>query len=124
MRLKLFFWDFDDDHNIQLLEKAMLFTERTSTMSHNNDNWKLQSPYRQDFGVDEDNQTPATSDSAANTNTTSVLCTYSAQCYCGRVRYEVTGEPEISKNCHCRGCQQLHGAPYEWVRSERKGIDT
>jgi len=40
---------------------------------------------------------------------------YSASCYCGAVQYEVLSDPETAKLCHCRGCQKLHGAPYEWV---------
>jgi hypothetical protein len=40
---------------------------------------------------------------------------YNAKCYCGRVKYQVRGDPTSSKLCHCRGCQQLHGAPFEWV---------
>ena len=40
---------------------------------------------------------------------------YSASCYCGAIRYEVLSDPETAKLCHCRGCQKLHGAPYEWV---------
>ena len=30
-------------------------------------------------------------------------------CYCGRVRYEVTAEPVISAQCHCRPCQYFSG---------------
>ena len=40
---------------------------------------------------------------------------YSASCHCGRVTYVVEGEPEDAKLCHCKGCQELHGAPFEWV---------
>jgi hypothetical protein len=35
--------------------------------------------------------------------------------FVGGVKYQVRGEPESSKLCHCRGCQLLHGAPFEWV---------
>ena len=31
-------------------------------------------------------------------------------CHCGAVRYEVTSEPRMQAICHCRDCQQLHGA--------------
>ncbi len=40
---------------------------------------------------------------------------YRAACFCGRVRYEVSGEPVDAKLCHCRVCQQLHGAPVQWA---------
>lgn len=40
---------------------------------------------------------------------------YDAQCFCGRVRYQVRGEPSSAKLCHCQACQLLHGAPLEWV---------
>lgn len=41
--------------------------------------------------------------------------TYKASCFCGRVSYEVRGDPTSSKICHCSACQSLHGAPFEWV---------
>lgn len=40
---------------------------------------------------------------------------YHASCYCGRVQYDVRGDPASAKICHCSGCQLLHGAPFEWV---------
>ena len=43
------------------------------------------------------------------------LPVYQASYHCGRVKYEVRGDPLNSKLCHCRGCQKLHGAPFEWV---------
>ncbi len=30
-------------------------------------------------------------------------------CYCGAIRYEVTGEPEGALQCHCRECQYITG---------------
>jgi len=68
-------------------------------------NWRNLPPYHYDF-----------SDAAAS----SLTCTqnptiYSASCYCGRVKYQVRDNPVSAKLCHCRGCQQLHGAPFEWV---------
>ena len=30
-------------------------------------------------------------------------------CYCGAVRYEVTGEPVMKAQCHCRECQYITG---------------
>jgi len=30
-------------------------------------------------------------------------------CYCGEVRYEVTADPVMSAQCHCRPCQYFSG---------------
>ncbi|MEL6103389.1 MAG: GFA family protein [Pseudomonadota bacterium] len=30
-------------------------------------------------------------------------------CYCGAVRYEVTGQPVMKGQCHCRECQYISG---------------
>ncbi len=39
-----------------------------------------------------------------------------ASCYCGLVQYVIYDEvPVDSTYCHCHGCQQLHGAPYQWA---------
>lgn len=39
-----------------------------------------------------------------------------ASCHCGRVKYSLGRErPLASKFCHCRGCQVLHGAPFQWA---------
>ncbi len=32
-------------------------------------------------------------------------------CLCGAVRYRITAEPVVALYCHCRMCQQAHGAP-------------
>ncbi|KAL4956513.1 Mss4-like protein [Aspergillus filifer] len=38
-----------------------------------------------------------------------------AGCDCGRVEYKVNRQiPLMAKYCHCRGCQVLHGAPFQW----------
>ncbi|ETS83561.1 hypothetical protein PFICI_05437 [Pestalotiopsis fici W106-1] len=38
------------------------------------------------------------------------------KCQCGRVRYWLKSDkPLSSKFCHCRGCQVLHGAPFQWA---------
>ena len=63
--------------------------------------WREEPPYNQEFGA-----VKGTAISDAD---------YTASCHCGRVRYHVRGDPESTKFCHCRGCQQLHGAPFEWV---------
>ena len=36
-------------------------------------------------------------------------------CHCGAVAFEATGWPVDAKLCHCRDCQRLHGAPYQWA---------
>ena len=30
-------------------------------------------------------------------------------CYCGALRYEVTGDPVFRGQCHCRECQYISG---------------
>lgn len=30
-------------------------------------------------------------------------------CYCGAIRYEVTGKPVLKAQCHCRECQYISG---------------
>ncbi|KAK8128023.1 Mss4-like protein [Apiospora sp. TS-2023a] len=37
-------------------------------------------------------------------------------CHCGRVKYWLSkAEPLNAKFCHCRGCQVMHGAPFQWA---------
>ena len=31
------------------------------------------------------------------------------RCYCGEVRYEITGQPQWQAQCHCRECQYISG---------------
>jgi hypothetical protein len=33
-------------------------------------------------------------------------------CFCGRIRYEVTGVPFHETNCHCSICRRTTGAPF------------
>jgi hypothetical protein len=33
-------------------------------------------------------------------------------CFCGRIRYEVTGTPFQETNCHCSICRRTTGAPF------------
>lgn len=33
-------------------------------------------------------------------------------CYCGRVRYEITGEAEATYFCHCKQCRQITGSAH------------
>ncbi|KAK8090542.1 Mss4-like protein [Apiospora phragmitis] len=37
-------------------------------------------------------------------------------CHCGRVKYWLSkDQPLNAKFCHCRGCQVMHGAPFQWA---------
>ncbi|PSS23317.1 hypothetical protein M430DRAFT_71846, partial [Amorphotheca resinae ATCC 22711] len=41
---------------------------------------------------------------------------YSGRCHCGLVQYEISSaQPLDAKFCHCRTCQVLHGAPFQWA---------
>ncbi|KAI0951087.1 hypothetical protein AcW1_008222 [Taiwanofungus camphoratus] len=40
---------------------------------------------------------------------------YTSQCWCGNVLFEFHGDPLDAKHCHCRQCQRLHGAPFQWA---------
>ena len=40
---------------------------------------------------------------------------FSGGCACGAIRYEVSGEPMMMFNCHCRDCQRASGGPYSAV---------
>jgi hypothetical protein len=33
-------------------------------------------------------------------------------CACGAIRYEVTADPIVMFNCHCRDCQKATGSGY------------
>lgn len=37
------------------------------------------------------------------------------QCWCGNVAFEFHGDPVDAKHCHCKQCQHLHGAPFQWA---------
>ncbi|KAL1987584.1 hypothetical protein VTN96DRAFT_3184 [Rasamsonia emersonii] len=40
---------------------------------------------------------------------------WTAKCHCGRVEYQIQREkPLAAKFCHCRACQALHAAPFQW----------
>jgi hypothetical protein len=42
-------------------------------------------------------------------------------CFCGRVRYEVTGVPYNATNCHCAICRRASGAPFVAWFSVKRG---
>ena len=37
---------------------------------------------------------------------------FTGGCVCGAIRYEVSAEPIVMFNCHCRDCQKTTGGPY------------
>ena len=37
--------------------------------------------------------------------------TYSGQCHCGAIRYQLSGEPNHVAICHCSDCRRSAGAP-------------
>ncbi|OJJ79239.1 GFA family protein [Aspergillus glaucus CBS 516.65] len=38
------------------------------------------------------------------------------KCHCGHISYSLNMErPLKAKFCHCRGCQLMHGAPFQWA---------
>ncbi|KAJ3554538.1 hypothetical protein NM688_g3051 [Phlebia brevispora] len=40
---------------------------------------------------------------------------YISKCWCGNLVFEFHGDPVDAKHCHCRQCQHLHGAPFQWA---------
>ncbi|KAJ5673724.1 hypothetical protein N7507_002851 [Penicillium longicatenatum] len=41
---------------------------------------------------------------------------WGAHCQCGKISYKLRRErPLKAKFCHCRGCQVMHGAPFQWA---------
>ena len=45
---------------------------------------------------------------------------YVGGCYCGGIRYEITGMPVWAGHCHCRSCQlALGGAFITWAKVAR-----
>ncbi|KAH8681093.1 Mss4-like protein [Xylariales sp. PMI_506] len=41
---------------------------------------------------------------------------HEGSCHCGKVRYWLSRDkPLTAKYCHCRECQILHGAPFQWA---------
>lgn len=36
---------------------------------------------------------------------------HAGRCYCGAIRYELSGEPNVVALCHCSDCQRSAGAP-------------
>lgn len=41
---------------------------------------------------------------------------WKGSCRCGKVSYVLNrDQPLDAKFCHCRGCQVMHGAPFQWA---------
>lgn len=36
-------------------------------------------------------------------------------CLCGAVRYELTADPQMSLNCHCKNCQRQAGSAFSVI---------
>ncbi|MGI9318565.1 MAG: GFA family protein [bacterium] len=44
-------------------------------------------------------------------------------CFCGAVRYTLTGPPDWSSHCHCRSCQKAVGAAFTtWVGAKSENF--
>jgi hypothetical protein len=44
-------------------------------------------------------------------------------CFCGSIRYELTGTPFQESNCHCSICRRTTGAPFvTWFSMPRSGF--
>lgn len=37
---------------------------------------------------------------------------HKGSCLCGAVGYQISSEPFMVANCHCKMCQKQHGAPF------------
>jgi len=45
-------------------------------------------------------------------------------CFCGAVRYRMTGSPQSSAICHCESCRRASGAPtVAWVTVDREKFE-
>ena len=83
--------------------------------------WRSNPPYKRPLiSQSKDIKRKSESLSDAHSTSANVTAKYIASCQCAKVRYEVTDDPLDSKLCHCRDCQKLHGAPFEWVSIFRK----
>ena len=41
------------------------------------------------------------------------MANYSGECFCGAVKVEVCGEPEVMGYCHCRSCRSWSAGPVD-----------
>ena len=48
---------------------------------------------------------------------------YTGRCFCGQVRFELTGTPAFACHCHCESCRRAAGAPFvTWVTFSLDGF--
>ena len=48
---------------------------------------------------------------------------YSGRCFCGQVRFELTGKPAFACHCHCESCRRAAGAAFvTWVTFDLDGF--
>ena len=48
---------------------------------------------------------------------------FSGRCFCGHVRYELSGEPIFACHCHCESCRRTAGAAFvTWASFARDGL--
>ena len=40
------------------------------------------------------------------------MTTYTGQCLCGDIKYEIEGEPLMAGVCHCKNCQRQAGSAF------------
>ena len=78
--------------------------------------WRTNPPYNQ-FSETKTRQMNLNKENVTDSipSNANVKPKYLATCQCSHVMYEVLDDPLDSKLCHCRDCQKLHGAPFEWV---------
>ena len=79
--------------------------------------WRMKPPYNQSSKMSDIKPEKSSHNNSTNFHISSK---YTATCQCSRVTYIVMDDPVDSKLCHCRDCQKLHGAPFEWVSIFRK----
>ncbi|TDZ47451.1 hypothetical protein CTRI78_v008562 [Colletotrichum trifolii] len=76
-------------------------TEQTTTNSYDEE-WKTQSPYERP--------------EKARPEGKEFEKVLKGACHCGQVTYWLRKDkPLASKFCHCRDCQIMHGAPFQWA---------
>jgi len=51
----------------------------------------------------------------ATTTTKKMSAPFTGGCGCGAIRYQVTAEPIVMFNCHCRDCQRATGTSFSAV---------
>ncbi|KAK1762761.1 Mss4-like protein [Phialemonium atrogriseum] len=70
----------------------------SSTAQGEGEQWKYRAPYQ------------------VHDNGDGFEARWKGQCHCGRIQYQLSRDrPLASKYCHCRTCQRLHGAPFQWA---------